>query len=107
MTDVICNLCGSTEFEHKKTRRGGVRRESDELKCSNCGSKERTRALFLYLERYADLKPGMKVLHIAPERAVFNHIARIVGDGYDPCDIDTERYQSYRFGDVSVRKFDL
>lgn len=94
-----CNICGNRDFVEFKTR--------GKIRCTGCGSIERTRLLALYLDKYAGLRPGLRVLHFAPERALFKKIAKTVGDTYDPCDLDVERYAKLTAGNVRVRGFNL
>lgn len=94
-----CNICGGDAFKDYKTR-GPIR-------CVECGSIERTRILWLYLQKFAGLRPGLRVLHFAPERPLFPRIAKIVGTGYDVRDIDIERYKRFRENGISVTQFDL
>ena len=99
MVDVYCNICKSTEFLPFKTR-GNTR-------CAKCGSIDRTRVQLLYLDKFANLRPGMRILHIAPEGPLFRYIAGVVGATYDPRDIDVERYARLKHDGVQVRKLDL
>jgi hypothetical protein len=44
--------------------------------CWSCGSLERERLMWLYLDRHPELlRPGMKVLHVAPEGPLAPRIA--------------------------------
>jgi SAM-dependent methyltransferase len=62
--NVICPNCGST-FR----RFGDVNGPNRE--CWTCGSLERHRSVKLYLERHPEmLPPGIRVLHVAPERSL-------------------------------------
>jgi hypothetical protein len=94
-----CNICGAIEFVDYKTR-GAIR-------CAACGSIERTRVLALYLEKHVTLRPGLRVLHFAPERQLFPRIAKIVGETYHVRDIDVTRYAKFKQNGVSVEAFDL
>ena len=57
--------------------------------CLNCRALERHRTLWLYFET-CDLfkKPGMKLLHFAPERAFLSRFAAMKNIDYWPVDID-------------------
>lgn len=79
-----CNVCGSTKFVSRQ-QRGAVQ-------CHGCGSNERTRLLWMMLEARDMLRPGLRVLHFAPERALAERLHAIFGDGYEPVDIDPSRY---------------
>ena len=45
--------------------------------CPFCGSRERARMMWLFLQERDLLKPGMRILHIAPERCVRERLMRI------------------------------
>jgi phosphoglycolate phosphatase len=62
-----CNVCGSTEFEDFNNR--------PFVRCKSCGSLERTRLLALYLAKLA-IPQGASVLHIAPEKGIFDLLSR-------------------------------
>jgi SAM-dependent methyltransferase len=96
---VACNFCGSNAFVDHKGR--------GPYRCNTCGSVERNRVLGLYLNRFADLRPGMNVLHFAPERQVYPLIAEAAGPNYEICDIEPERYAKLSAKGVTVRRFDL
>ena len=90
-----CNVCGSVEF---KAMNGGSNR-----RCGRCDSLERTRVCKLIIDKKQLARPGMRILHLAPERGLADFFRHTVGDNfYDPRDIDTERYQ-----DINVTKFNL
>ena len=55
----------------------------------------------------AGLRPGMKVLHFAPEIPLFPVLAEMLGETYHVRDIDVERYSRLRAEGVSVERFDL
>lgn len=99
MSRHCCNICGGQKFVSFRNR-GKVR-------CAHCRSHDRSRVLFLYLQRFAKLKKGMRVLHIAPERSLFDYIAKAVGSTYDPRDIDLERYRAFKQEGIEVRYLDL
>jgi SAM-dependent methyltransferase len=91
-----CPICDGVAFEpfHDRPR----------ARCASCQSLERTRYLWLFLTRTKLLGPGMRVLHVSPERCLSARIRGIVGDGYDAADLDPDRY---RTPDVDVRRLDL
>jgi phosphoglycolate phosphatase len=53
------------------------------------------------------LRPGLRVLHLAPERALFKYIAERVGDSYDPRDLKPEHYKELQHRAVTVKRIDL
>ena len=89
-----CNVCGSSDWRDYGKRKSAA--------CGKCGSLERTRLLFLHLQRLGLPRPGNRILHVAPERGLALKIAEIAGAGYQPVDIDPKRYEK-----VSAEKFDL
>ena len=88
---VECNICGSTTFVPIK-RRGNVR-------CSRCGSLERTRVMALFIDRFDLVSPTTRILHIAPERGLAKRLVAIAGERCTLADIDPHRYR--RIGRVS------
>ncbi|MES2497082.1 MAG: HAD-IA family hydrolase [Pseudomonadota bacterium] len=90
-----CSICGSSTFVARQ-RRGYVQ-------CDGCGSNERTRLLWMMIEKEGLLQPGKRVLHIAPERAFAERLHAIWGDGYEPVDIDPS---NYAFA-PNIRRIDL
>ena len=88
---VFCQLCQST-FE-KFESFGLVPREN--ARCQNCGSLERRRLLWEYLNQKIDLmrpKRKLKLLHFAPEKGFYNLFMNNKKIDYFPCDIDPLRY---------------
>ncbi len=93
---VSCNLCGSTRFVAMKDR--------PNARCASCGSLERTRLLYLYLEKLGLPQPGSKVLHFAPQKGLYNSISKIVDAGdYTVADIEPEGFPFVK----NIVKFDL
>jgi phosphoglycolate phosphatase len=88
-----CNICGSLElFQQRK-----------QAICVSCRSDARTRLMWLLLTSRNLLRPGLRILHFAPERSIAGRLREILGDGYEPVDFDPAG-----FPDVpGVRKFDL
>jgi len=90
-----CNLCGSKKFVDMKSR--------PNVRCSKCGSLERTRLLWLYLQNIR-LDAESRVLHLAPERGLFDALSRrLKAENYVVADIDPERYAFAR----TCRRIDL
>lgn len=90
-----CNLCGGTEWTDMNSRKG--------VRCASCKSVERTRLMKLWLDKLGLPRPGMSVLHLAPEAGLAAHISGIVGRGYCPADKDPDRYRHV----PNVRQLDL
>lgn len=79
-----CNICGNEVFLDMGPRQ--------KVRCQKCGSLERTRLLWLYLQ---DLRIGRdtKILHIAPERGIYKALAdRVSKENYITADIDPQGY---------------
>lgn len=93
---ISCNLCGSTCFVAMKNR--------PNARCASCGSLERTRLLYLYLEKLGLPQPGSKVLHFAPEKGLYDAISKIVdAEDYIVADIEPNIYPFAK----NIVKFDL
>ncbi|WP_160299109.1 phosphoglycolate phosphatase [Sphingomonas sp. SRS2] len=90
-----CNICGSTSFVARQ-KRGHVQ-------CAGCDSNERARLIWLMLETHGLLRPGLRVLHLAPERAFAERLSALYGEGYEPVDYDPELYDYV----PDIRKIDL
>ena len=88
---VHCPICDS----HYSAFGSHGRFTRENIKCHRCGSLERHRALWLFLERKQWLAEGesrLKLLHVAPERSFFNHFRNHQGIAYYPCDLDPGFY---------------
>lgn len=94
--DLKCPICNGTEFEDFNGRVNA--------RCSSCRAVERNRMMWMILDRLGAFKPGLRVLHMAPELGLVRKFKELSGDNYHATDIDTERYNS-RF--VKIRKLDL
>lgn len=84
LNTIKCNICSGVEFKQFGRRPNAA--------CASCGSLERTRLLWMYLERES-IPASARILHIAPERSIYSRILPIVGEkNYICADIDTDRY---------------
>jgi SAM-dependent methyltransferase len=83
---VECPCCGG---RFRRFVSGGVRRR-EAARCPGCGSLERHRLLWLFLERFSTLylKP-YRVLHVAPELQLARHLARQPNLRYLSADLDS------------------
>jgi len=73
-----CNICGCSEFSDFNNRKS--------VRCQACHSFERTRLLWLYIERLG-ITPDWRVLHLAPERGLYNRLsAMLKPDNYIAAD---------------------
>lgn len=81
---VACPLC---QGEFRMFRRGPDGRPN--ATCPRCGSLERHRVLWLFLERHTTLltRPA-KVMHFAPERSLSTRLQQIHGSNYTSGDLD-------------------
>lgn len=94
--DTECPICKSTTFVAFNGRANA--------RCGKCQSMERTRLLWMVLEKLNLFQMGQRVLHLAPEIALTMRFVELSGDRYHACDIDASRYNS-RF--TTVRPLDL
>src|SRR3954470_12538178 len=94
---VECPCCGS-RFRRFRGFHGPNRL------CWHCGALERHRSLWLFLDRRPDLtRPGISVLHVAPEQVLRNRFVRVPGVRYIGGDLNAE-YGPERI-DVTDLKF--
>lgn len=62
------------------------------MMCSECGSVERSRLLWLYLDKM--IRPEHKVLHFAPEKGIYFALSkRLPIENYVVADIEPHRYK--------------
>jgi ubiquinone/menaquinone biosynthesis C-methylase UbiE len=93
---LVCNLCGSTRFVAMNNR--------PNARCASCMSLERTRLLYLYLNKLELPQPGMKVLHFAPEKGLYDVILKVVDVGdYKTTDIEPGMFPFAK----NIVKFDM
>jgi SAM-dependent methyltransferase len=81
---VACPCCGGTfgSFARHRNR--------PHAKCPRCGSLERHRLLWLYLERCTDLFGApLRVLHVAPERQLQRHLCTQPNLAYRSADLSS------------------
>lgn len=92
-----CNICGGTVFSNMPKR--------PRVRCTTCGSLERTRAVALHVDGLAlPLEPA--ILHFAPELGLSRKLRAIEGASYRAADIDPERFKAFGL-DVDIERFDL
>ncbi len=89
-----CNICGGTEFSDMPKR--------PRVRCTDCGSLERTRVAAMHIGRTFDLPPDAHILHFAPERGLSVMLRELGGDNYRAVDVDPSRYPG-----LDVEAFDL
>lgn len=67
----------------------GIGIERPNARCPRCGSLERHRLLWLFLQRRPALqRPALRLLHVAPEPVLRRLFAAIPGVHYIPADLD-------------------
>jgi len=92
---VTCPCCGSS-FD------SFARQVAPNRECWMCSSLERHRLLWLYLEGHPEMvRPGLRVLHVAPEPALRLRLEEIPDVDYVGGDVDQ------RFGSVRVDVTDI
>ncbi len=89
-----CNICGSTSFIDVRNRKNAM--------CASCRSYERTRVLFMYVQKFVELGPQSRVLHMAPEKGLYDYFRTVCGDNYTAVDLNPKVYDG-----MDVRKCDL
>ncbi|WP_228851081.1 class I SAM-dependent methyltransferase [Aegicerativicinus sediminis] len=105
-SDVTCPICNSS-FK-KFAPFGSSKREN--RKCHYCGSLERHRLIFLYLNEKFNFfnknsNDKIRLLHFAPERMFYNIFSEYNGIDYFPCDLMPERMK-YN-GKTNITKADI
>lgn len=82
-----CNICGGTQFIDQGSRQN--------VRCTDCGSLERTRMLWLTLERM-EITHNTRILHIAPDKGIYNKLAEVVApENYHTADLFPELFESF------------
>ena len=89
-----CNICGCSEFVDVRDRKDAM--------CKQCKSYERTRVAFLFLKKRVRLHSDSRVLHIAPEKGLYDYFRSRCGRNYRPVDLHPKVYPG-----MEVEKFDL
>ncbi len=79
----LCPICGATDFQDYQKREGEI--------CINCGSKARTRLLFLGLDHFGLTATSKSILHFAPEPGLRELLLDKHGDGHVIADFDPEK----------------
>jgi SAM-dependent methyltransferase len=84
--NVICSICDGkfTTFIPYMTRINAC--------CPNCGSLERTRLLWYFIQKKELLKHKINLLHVAPEKYLYSLFDRNENIDYHPIDLFTKGY---------------
>ena len=89
---VLCPICNS---KFKKFGPNGLILR-DNARCHKCGSLERHRLLWKYLEEKVNLfknNKKIRILHFAPENFIYNHFSQQKNIEYIPCDLNPENFK--------------
>lgn len=93
--NVTCNVCGHSyaSFLPYLDRANAL--------CPDCGSLERVRLVYYFIQKLQLVQPGMKLLHVAPEPCLFDVFSKQLGEGYTAADKFEDVY-SYPQGTVEM-----
>jgi SAM-dependent methyltransferase len=81
---------------------GGMPTRNEE--CPVCRSAARVRLVYFYLERFTDFfTTAHPILHMAPERGLMMHLAKVNGDSYVCGDLSPAQYVALR----PIRQLDV
>lgn len=83
---LCCPICSGKKF--------GPYNGRENAQCRSCKALERSRYLWMILQRSEVLKPEMRVLHIAPELCFMQVFSARYGRNYHPCDLYPEKYSN-------------
>lgn len=96
ISSMVCPICGGREFEDFNKR--------PLAKCSTCMSFERTRLVWLVLQKLLSDETVFDVAHFAPELGIAQKLHEKCGDRYRAFDYEPSRY---RFDFTRVEKVNL
>ncbi|MCB9046836.1 MAG: methyltransferase domain-containing protein [Chitinophagales bacterium] len=98
--NVTCNVCGSSysSFLPYLDRPNAL--------CPQCGSLERTRLIWHFIEQLQLITNNTKLLHIAPEKCLYDIFSKKLGKNYIPADKFEEVY-TYPKGTVHMDITDI
>jgi Methyltransferase domain len=91
-----CPICKSGEFLAFNGR--------DNARCKSCQAMERTRLLWMILEKHGLFRPGLRVMHVAPELPLAKRYSELLDERYFACDVNAARYASTF---TTIRPLDL
>ena len=97
--DVECPLCHST---FKIFAPAGLKNRPN-ARCHHCGSKERHRLSWLYMNQRLDVLNSdrpVRFLHFAPEKTFYQVFASLPNLDYVPADLEADRYHKKGYKDV-------
>lgn len=98
--NVTCNICNSSysSFLPYLNRPNAL--------CPKCGSLERVRLVHYFLEQLQLINTDTKLLHIAPERCLYDIFSKKLGTNYMPADKFEEVY-TYPKGTIEMDITDI
>jgi SAM-dependent methyltransferase len=99
--DVTCNICHSN---YSAFGAYGLEKRRN-ARCHNCGSLERHRLVWKYIEDKELLKKPLSILHFAPEKVLYDIFSSSPGIQYYPCDLFPENYKNT--GRIKITKVDI
>jgi|GEM_PF-722291 len=79
-----CPICQSRSFGDMNGRQ--------KARCLNCGSLERTRLMWLVIQNHNMLSNVNSILHIAPEKCLYDIFSNLNNVEYRPCDLYPSLY---------------
>jgi len=100
---VVCPICNS---KFREFRPDGLTKN---VICHKCGSFERHRLLWMYLNEKSDLfnvNNKIRLLHFAPEKVFYDAFSTYQNIEYYPCDFTPETYAHYA-KKVKIEKIDI
>jgi SAM-dependent methyltransferase len=88
-SNVKCVCCGSKYITFLPA---GIEKRPN-ARCIKCGSLERHRTLWMFLQEHQKLSGGsLKLLHVAPEKIFYDHFVSLKNIDYYPIDLAPEGY---------------
>ena len=91
-----CPVCNSEQFDSYGGRQ--------QARCMSCGALERGRLSWIVLEKLDLLRPGVRMLNMAPEPFMLFHGAKAIGNSYRAADYDPDLFSKWK---LPVAKLDL
>lgn len=81
-----CPICGGKKFLDFNGR--------IKAQCHECKSLERSRLMWMILKKLDVIRPGIRVLHVAPELCLLERFSKIASENYYPCDLEPKNYNN-------------
>ena len=83
---MICPICSHSKFQKRSGR--------ENARCTSCKAIERTRLLYMVLNKFEVLKPNIKILHIEPESSLIKIFTKLSPYSYFPFSVTPDNYDS-------------